>query len=153
MRRSTSTIFAVAIAAAFTVAASAGAADLVKYKIVKNDSITKSLTGKPGNPDEGKKVFINRRQGNCLTCHVVTALKKEPFHGNIGPTLDGVAERMNEGQMRLQVVNSKVKNPDTIMPAFYKADGFVGVKKEFEGKTVLTAEQVEDVVAYLKTLK
>ena len=75
------------------------------------------------------------------------------FHGEIGPSLDGVAERYEEPQLRLQVVNAKAINPDTIMPAFYRTDGFHRVLKKFKDKTVLTAQQVEDIVAYLKTFK
>ena len=101
----------------------------------------------------GKKVFSNRKLGNCLACHQVTKLSAHPFHGEIGPSLDGVAERYEEPQLRLQVVNAKEINPDTIMPAFYRTEGLHRVLKNFQGKPVLTAEQVEDVVAYLKTLK
>ena len=71
----------------------------------------------------------------------------------IGPSLDGVAGRYSEGQLRMQVINAKVINPDTIMPAFYRIDGFHRVLDKFKDKPILTAEEVEDVVAYLKTLK
>lgn len=112
-----------------------------------------SLTGKAGDAANGKKVFVNRGLGNCLSCHQVTSIPEQSFHGEIGPSLDGVAERYSEGELRMQVVNPKVINPDTIMPAFYRVDGMHRVLKKFAGKPILTAEQVEDVVAYLKTLK
>jgi sulfur-oxidizing protein SoxX len=83
----------------------------------------------------------------------VSKLSAHPFHGEIGPPLDGVAERYEEPQLRLQVVNAKAINPDTIMPAFYRTDGFHRVLDKFKDKPVLTAQEVEDVVAYLKTLK
>jgi sulfur-oxidizing protein SoxX len=130
-----------------------GAADeLVKYEIVDESSIPKSLTGKPGDPVAGRQVAINRRLGNCLSCHKMP-IPEQQFHGEVGPDLAGVAGRYEEGELRLRVVDPKAVNPDTIMPAFYRADGLHRVMKDFQGKTVLTAEQVEDVVAYMLTLK
>ncbi len=125
----------------------------ITYTIVDEQAIPQSLTGKPGDPDKGRKVFINRKLGNCLACHQVSALADEPYHGNVGPSLDGVASRLSEGEMRLRIVDPKVVNPDTIMPAFFRSTGLHDVLKKFQGKTILTAEQVEDVVAFLKTLK
>ena len=115
--------------------------------------IAKPLTDKPGDPAAGKAAFLNRKLGNCLACHAVKALAKEPFHGNIGPALDGVADRYNAAELRLRLVNPKALNPDTIMPAFYKKEGLHRVMKKFQGKTILSAQQVEDVIAYLATLK
>ncbi len=141
-----------AFAAVLLMTGTAGAEELAKYDVVEM-AIPRSLTGKAGDAASGEKTFINRKLGNCLACHQVTALNAHPFHGEIGPSLDGVAERYNEGQLRLQVVDAKAINPDTIMPAFYRNEGFHRVLDKFKGKSVLTAEQVEDVVAYLKTLK
>ncbi|NIO38863.1 MAG: sulfur oxidation c-type cytochrome SoxX [Burkholderiales bacterium] len=98
-------------------------------------------------------VFLNRKKGNCLACHVVSSLSDEPFHGEVGPPLDGVADRMSAGEMRLRVVDPKVVNEDTIMPAFYRTEGFERVLKDFEGKSILSAQEVEDVLAYLQTMK
>ena len=92
-------------------------------------------------------------RGNCLGCHSVTELEAEPFHGEVGPPLDGVADLYEEGELRLRVVNPKIVNPDTIMPGFYVTEGLHRVAEQFQGKTILTAEQVEDIVAYLMTLK
>jgi len=112
------------------------------------------LTSQPGDPAAGKKAFTNRRQGNCLACHVVTSLaQEEQFHGEIGPPLDGVAGRYSMAELRLRIVDSKKLNPATIMPSFYKKDGFHRVAQKFEGKTILEAQQVEDILAYLATLK
>jgi sulfur-oxidizing protein SoxX len=144
--------FIPALAAATLLAGAAVAEELVKYEVV-DYGVATSLTGKSGDAAKGVKAFTNRKQGNCLACHQVTALSAQPFHGEIGPPLDGVAERYNEAQLRMQVINAKVINPDTIMPAFYRADGLHMVSKKFKGKPILTAEQVEDIVAYLKTLK
>ncbi|MGJ3259147.1 MAG: sulfur oxidation c-type cytochrome SoxX [Rhodospirillales bacterium] len=141
-----------AIAAAALLAGTATADDIVKYEVV-DYGISKPLTGKDGDPAAGEKTFVNRKLGNCLACHQVSKLSAHPFHGEIGPPLDGVAERYEEPQLRLQVVNAKAINPDTIMPAFYRTDGLHQVVDKFKGKTILTAQEVEDVVAYLKTLK
>lgn len=123
------------------------------YEIVDDETIPASLTGAPGDSDKGRETFINRKLGNCLGCHAVTELEAEPFHGEVGPPLDGVADIYGEGELRLRVVNPKIVNPDTIMPGFYVADGLHRVAEKFEGKTILTAEQIEDIVAYLMTLK
>ncbi len=146
------TIIVSAFAAVLMLAGTANADGLVKYEIVDN-GISKSLTGKSGDAVKGEKTFTNRKLGNCLACHQVTAIPSQPFHGEIGPSLDGVADRYSEAELRMQVVNAKVINPDTIMPAFYRTDGFERVLKKFQGKPILNAEQVEDVLAYLKTLK
>lgn len=139
------------VAAVVIAASAASAHDLVKYEIVDH-AIPKSLTGTAGDAKNGEKVFVNRRLGNCLSCHTVSSLSSQPFHGEIGPPLDGVAERYTEGQLRLQVVNAKAVNPDTIMPGFYRTDLF-RVLKGFRKTPILTAQEVEDVIAYLKTLK
>jgi L-cysteine S-thiosulfotransferase len=132
--------------------AGTGAATLVRFEI-KDNAIPASLTGKPGNPEQGKAAVIGRQLGNCLACHQITSLSKEPFHGNTGPALDGIADRMSEGEIRLRIVDATKANPDTMMPPFYRSEGLNRVLPRFQGKTILTAEQVEDVVAFLMTLK
>ena len=131
----------------------APAEEPVAYEVVDEASIPASLTGAAGDPDKGRATFIDRKLGNCLGCHAVTELEAEPFHGEVGPPLDGVAEIYEEGELRLRVVNPKLVNPDTIMPGFYVTDGLHRVAEKFQGKTILTAEQVEDIVAYLMTLE
>jgi len=116
-------------------------------------AVSASLTGVAGDPAAGKKAFINRKQGNCLACHATSDLKDQPFHGEIGPALDGVAGRWDTAHLRGIVSNPKNTFEGTIMPAFFRDSGFKRVKKKFQGKTILTAQQVEDVVAYLNTLK
>lgn len=117
-------------------------------------TVTTSLTGAPGNAEEGAKVLANRSLGNCLACHVVTPLAKEQFHGDVAPTLDGVADRWSLEELRGIVVNAKHSlNPDSVMPGFYTLEVGLNVRKDLVGKTILTAQQVEDVVAYLVTLK
>ena len=118
------------------------------------DTIPAPLTGKPGDPKEGEKVVIERRLGNCLSCHEIDVLQREPFHGDVGPPLNGVAGRWDPATLRMIVVNAKkVFGDETVMPAFYRVDGLKRVRPDFVGKPILTAQQVEDVVAFLTTLK
>lgn len=128
----------------------------------KDGSIAQSLTGTPGNVDEGKKVMTTNALGNCVACHKLAALPDVPFQGNIGPALDGAASRYREAQLRGIVVDAKHVFPDTIMPGMYKVGPFVrpGIaytskapEKPEDLKPILTAQQVEDVIAYLMTLK
>ncbi len=116
-------------------------------------AVAQSLTGVAGDPAAGREIFANRKLGNCLACHVNADLNEQLFHGEVGPPLDGVADRWEEAQLRGILVNSKNTFEGTIMPAFYRTDGFNRVLEKFQGKTILTAQQVEDVLAYLMTLK
>lgn len=122
--------------------------------VIADGAVAASLTGKPGNPEEGSKVVTTRGIGNCLACHQSKALSKEQFQGNTAPPLDGAASRYTVEQLRAIIVNSKeALNPDSIMPAFYVPDPAPRVAEKFKGKTIMTAQQVEDVVAYLATYK
>jgi len=146
-------ITALGIALSFALSTNAIAAEkmMIKY-MVKDLAIAKSLTGRPGNAANGRKLAINRKLGNCLACHVMP-IPEQTFHGLVGPDLNGVASRRSADEVRLLIVNPKLANPDTIMPAFYRKDGLHRVMKKFQGKTMLSAEQVEDLVAYTMTLK
>ena len=120
---------------------------------VENLAVADSLTGEAGDPAAGRAVFADRSLGNCLACHANADLSDELFHGEVGPGLDGVGGRWTEGQLRAIVVNAKsVFGEQTIMPAFYSLDVGEAVREDLVGKPILTAEQVEDVVAYLGTL-
>jgi sulfur-oxidizing protein SoxX len=120
---------------------------------IVDGAIEMPLTSEPGDAVRGKAAFIGRKAGNCLACHVVTELLDEQqFHGEIGPPLDGVADVYSAAELRAQIVNSKDANPMTIMPAFYRTSGLNRVPEKFSG-TILTAQQVEDIIAYLGTLK
>ena len=132
--------------------ATAAAEELAAFKVVDESSIPASLTGKPGDAAKGRDVVINRKQGNCLGCHEMP-IPEQSFHGKVGPDLAGVAGRYSEGEIRLRVVDPKVLNAATIMPAFYRIEGLHRVDKKFAGKPILSAAEVEDVVAYLMTLK
>ncbi len=118
-----------------------------------NGTVAASLTGVAGDAAEGRVVFANRKLGNCLACHTNTQIPEESFHGQVGPTLDGAAGRWNEAELRGIVSNSKMTFEGTIMPAFYVQSGYFRPIEKFDGVSILTAQQVEDVVAYLMTLK
>jgi sulfur-oxidizing protein SoxX len=130
----------------------ASAEEIVAYEVVDGVSIAKPLTEAPGDAVRGREVAINRKQGNCLACHILP-IPEQPFHGEVGPDLSEAGSAYSAGELRLRIVNPKVVNPDTIMPAFYRTDGFHRVTEKFQGKSILTAQQVEDVIAYLMTLK
>lgn len=133
---------------------SAFAADVMPANVVFNDgAISAALTAQAGDPAAGRKVFMNRKLGNCLACHANEDMSDQSFHGEVGPALDGVADRWEVAELRGIVVNSKMMFEGTIMPAFYKDAGFERNLKNFQGKSILNAQQVEDVVAYLLTLK
>jgi len=135
-----------------TTASSVQAGGLVDYMVL-NEAIPEYLEGTlPGDAKRGKKIAIHRKKGNCLACHQMP-IPEEQDHGLTGPALDGVGSRMTEGELRLRLVDPKVANADTMMPAFYKVDGLHRVLKKFKGKPILKAQEIEDVVAYLKTLK
>ncbi|MEM7684620.1 MAG: sulfur oxidation c-type cytochrome SoxX [Paracoccaceae bacterium] len=115
-------------------------------------AIETSLTGVAGDPVKGKDWFVGRKLGNCLACHQNSDATNESFHGEVGPALDGVADRWTEPELRGIVTNAKMMFDGTIMPAFYKDTGYTRPLDKFVGKTILNAQQVEDIVAYLKTL-
>jgi L-cysteine S-thiosulfotransferase len=120
--------------------------------VIVGDAIPLSLTGAPGDAGRGKAIVTSRQTGLCLLCHSAP-LPEEKFQGTIGPDLKGIGSRNTEGQLRLRIVDPRRFNPDTIMPAYYRQDGLERVAPAFRGRTVLTAEQIEDVVAFLMTLR
>jgi len=142
-------LVATGIAAVFISGASA--AETYKAPNIVENTIPESLAKNAGNAEAGRKIVINRKQGNCLACHAISSLDNQPFHGEVGPSLDEVSKRYSEAEMRLIVVDPKKVFEGTIMPAFYKKDGFNRVNKKFKDKTILSAQQVEDVIAFLKS--
>jgi sulfur-oxidizing protein SoxX len=132
--------------------ACAGKAEALRPYRMVGDAIPDSLTGAPGDPAQGRAIVASRQTGLCLLCHSAP-LPEEKFQGTIGPDLKGAGSRYTEGQLRLRIVDSSLAVPGTVMPAYYRLDGLDRVAPAFRGKTVLTAEQIEDVVAFLKTLR
>lgn len=135
--------------------ATAAAADVAPGDVTfGDDGVAMSLTGVAGDPVAGAETFKDRGLGNCLACHANKDMSKDLFHGDVGPALDGVAERYEPEMLRQIVVNAKqVFTSETVMPGFYSLDVGINVDEEHAGKTILSAQQVEDVVAYLGTLK
>lgn len=127
------------------------AAQPAPYRI-EGDAIPHSLTGAPGDPARGRAIVANRSIGLCLLCHS-GPVSEERFQGTMAPSLAGAGARWSVGQLRLRLVDPAHLNADTIMPAYYRAEGLSRVGRAYAGKTILNAGQVEDVVAYLATLK
>jgi len=130
----------------------AGGAEGPGAVAVVGDAVPQSLTGRPGDAARGREISFNRERGNCIVCHALPA-PDERLHGNAGPSLAGIAGRLTEGQIRLRLVDGRRLNSSSIMPSYYRADGLKRVATAYAGKTVLTAEEIEDVLAYLMTLR
>jgi L-cysteine S-thiosulfotransferase len=133
-------------------ASPAVSAPVVWAQQVVGDAIPRSLTGQAGDAGRGRAIVANRSVGLCLLCHS-GPIAEERFQGDLAPSLAGAGGRWSEGQLRLRIVDASRLNADTIMPPYYRTTGLQRVAQTFEGKTVLTAAQIEDVVAYLVTLK
>ena len=116
------------------------------------DAIPQSLTGAKGDPARGRAIVANRQVGLCLLCHS-GPFPDERFQGNLAPDLRGAGSRWSEGQLRLRIVDSSRINPASIMPAYHRTESLVRVGPAWRGKPILTAEQLEDVVAFLLTLR
>ena len=149
------------LAAVLVLAGSAVWAETKPTEVVFQDgAVETSLTGVPGDPASGRAIVGDKGIGNCVACHVVSDLAEEPFHGEIGPPLDGVGERWSEAELRGIVTNAKIMFEESMMPSFYKTEGFIRPGNGYTGEAaddtfgpILTAQQIEDVVAYLGTLK
>jgi sulfur-oxidizing protein SoxX len=133
--------FAAAIVAAFSLVGVAHG----------QDSLPQSLTNGKGDPARGRAIVANRQVGLCLLCHS-GPFPEERFQGNLAPDLRGAGARWSEGQLRARIVDSGRMNPTTIMPAYHRMEGLVRVAPAWRDKPILSAEQIEDVVAFLKTL-
>ena len=116
------------------------------------DRIEKPLTLAAGDPARGRAIVANRQVGLCLLCHP-GPITEERFQGNLAPDLAGAGARLDEAQLRLRIVDSRRVNPQSIMPAFHRTDGLERVAPAVRGKPILDAQQVEDVVAWLNTLR
>ena len=133
--------------------AGAGAAGTYVHWVAENGGISRPLAGKRGDPRRGLALVVDSHKGNCLACHHLP-IAGEAFQGDLGPSLHGVAARLTEAQIRLRVVDEKRVNPDTVMPGYYRDPRqFNRVAPGLEGRTLFTPQEIEDVVAYLMTLK
>jgi sulfur-oxidizing protein SoxX len=128
----------------------AGGQELRPYTIA-GDSIMASLTGAPGDATRGRALVLERTS-TCILCHS-GPFPEEKFQGDLAPSLAGAGRRWSEGQLRLRLVNASRLNPATIMPSYYRVDGLERVAPAWRGKPILSAEQIEDIVAYLATLR
>jgi sulfur-oxidizing protein SoxX len=124
---------------------------LVPYS-VEGDAVRAPLTGKPGDPVRGRDIVGNRQVGLCLLCHS-GPFPEARFQGDLAPDLSGAGARSSEGQLRLRIIDAQRLNPDTIMPPYHRIDGLTRVPASLRGRPVLTAQQIEDVIAYLMTLR
>ena len=131
--------------------ASAPANALEAYTVV-GDAIPAPLGGKIGDIKRGRALVLDRTQGNCLICHHVPE-PNEPFQGTIGPGLAGVATRLDAGQLRLRLVDASLLNPATVMPPYFRIEGLRDVAPAFRDRPALTAQEIEDVVTYLASLR
>ena len=150
MKLTTITFVAGAALASFATAETVAPADV---QFDEYGAVAASLTGVAGDAANGRKVFMNRKKGNCLACHVNDDMSEQSFHGEVGPELNGVADRWETAELRGIVVNAKKMFDGTIMPAFYRDAGFNRTLKNFDGKSIVSAQEGEDLLAYISTLK
>ena len=127
----------------------AGSEELRPYT-VNGDAIAESLTGAPGDATRGRTLILERTN-TCILCHS-GPFPEEKFQGDLAPDLAGSGGRWSEGQLRLRIVDASRLNPATIMPSYYRIDGLQRVGPAWRGKPILSAEQIEDILAYLVTL-
>ncbi|RIJ31378.1 sulfur oxidation c-type cytochrome SoxX [Henriciella algicola] len=118
---------------------------------ITGDEITAPLLGLQGDAARGEAAFAEREQGHCVLCHAVEGLDAE-FQGNVGPALTGVGARLSEGQIRLRIADIQPLWPDTLMPSYYRTGGLNQVAPAYAGEPALSAQQIEDLVAYLGQL-
>jgi sulfur-oxidizing protein SoxX len=116
------------------------------------DAVPEALGGLKGDVKRGEDIVRDRRAGNCLICHKLP-LKDEPFQGEIGPDLTGIGSRLSPGQIRLRLIDEGLINPQTLMPPYYRVAGLNHVDPDYAGRPGLTAQQLEDVTAYLASQK
>ncbi|MEY9757663.1 sulfur oxidation c-type cytochrome SoxX [Bradyrhizobium yuanmingense] len=133
-----------------SLACSASADELVPYTIV-GDGIPASLTGSPSDATRGRALVLARTT-TCILCHS-GPFPETRFQGDLAPDLAGAGNRWSAGQLRLRLVDASRFNPDTIMPSYYRNDGLVRVGRNFAGKPILSAAEIEDIVAFLATLR
>ena len=135
---------------AFTLPCVADQQGLRDYAVI-GDAIPTSLTGMPGDATRGRALVLERTS-TCILCHS-GPFPETKFQGDLAPSLKGAGSRWSEGQLRLRLVDASRLNPTTIMPSYYRVEGLVRVSQAWRGKPILSAEQIEDIVAYLASLR
>ncbi len=133
-------------------ACDAADAPLVPAAAISAGALDQPLADVPGDPVRGRAAFVDEARGHCVLCHRVEGLDA-PFQGTLGPDLTGVGDRRSTGELRLIIADARRVYPGTIMPSYYRTTGLHQVASGFRGKPVLSAREVEDVTAYLTTLK
>jgi L-cysteine S-thiosulfotransferase len=152
-RFATPTIAAIALGFIFQHSAvhAQTAPNLQPFTVI-GDAIPDSLTGVPGDAVRGRAIVANRQLGLCLLCHS-GPIPEERFQGTLAPDLAGAGSRWSGAQLRLRLVDGRRLNPASIMPSYYRTQGLTRVGAAWQARTILTTQQIEDVVAYLRTLR
>jgi sulfur-oxidizing protein SoxX len=120
--------------------------------VVVGDGIPQPLSATPGDAVRGRAIVASRQTGLCLLCHSAP-IAEERFQGNLATDLAGAGSRWSEAQLRLRLVDARRLNPASMMPAYYRSDDLQRVGQAWQGRPILSAQQIEDVVAYLRTLR
>jgi sulfur-oxidizing protein SoxX len=122
-------------------------------RVGAREAMEQSLTGQPGDPERGRAVAIDPMKGNCIICHALPApeLPADAF-GDLGPPLAGVGSRQSVAALRQRIVDPRVFSPDTVMPAYF-VTRYTRAAAAYAGKPILSAQEVEDIVAYLASLQ
>jgi sulfur-oxidizing protein SoxX len=141
---------AIATSSAILVLSNSPQGATVRYAVT-GDAIVEPLTPEAGDAARGRRIVLDRETGNCLICHKVPE-PAESFQGDLGPDLGGIGKRLTAGQIRLRLVDESRLNPQTLMPPYYRVEGLGRVAARYRGKPVLTAQEIEDITAYLGTL-
>ena len=121
-------------------------------QVIVGGAITQALTAEPGNAERGRALVASRQTGLCLLCHS-GPFPEERFQGNLAPELTMTVARLDVGQLRARIINAAHFNPQTIMPAYYQTTNLNRVASKFVGQTILSGQEIEDVIAFLMSLK
>jgi len=145
-------VYGALICATLLAACAPGDASLLSPSLIVGDTIPEPLTNKAGSASLGAAIFVERDRGHCVLCHAVSNLDA-PFQGDIGPDLSDVGARLTARQIRLRIVDASILNPETVMPPYYRTQGLHQVAEAHIGAPVLPAQDIEDLIAYLMSLK
>ena len=113
-----------------------------------SDTMPATASAANANPERGRKLLVNRQETGCVLCHAIPGMKEG---GDMGPNLNGLSQRLSAEQIRYRIADPRLLNPQTFMPAYFSTQGLHNVAKPLIGKTILTEQGLEDIVAYLLT--